>query len=392
MRRRSLVLGALIAAAVVLVIVLARPRARGAAPAVAAAPIATAGAPAVPAPRAPRVVDPALDPVMLSADALRQSLDKFMRESIYPPSSHRWTEEGGHLMGQDWNDAIVSDLPLDDRAGHETMYRFAADRSHVGFGEPLTAWIEVWPVAEPERRLPVIIRSAVVLATGGGRRGRVGGDLAFRDDGREGDEEAGDHIYTSRFVPSEKEELTRAARVHLSVAIEAGGVERLVTRDFTYTPRPLLELVAVSSAPRDGSLGITLDLETHEPGRYLFFCEVYAADGETPVGWITHPWIELAAGRGQVELSLFGKALHDRAIAGPYVVRGFRAMRSETEDEVEAWWHDPAQHTTDAYALAAFSAFEWDGPERRDVIAALRRSIAEQDAAEQAAGGRPGAR
>ncbi|MBL8625730.1 MAG: hypothetical protein JNK64_30740 [Myxococcales bacterium] len=381
-RRRWIAIA--VVAAVVLALVALRPR-RGA---VAAAGPSTAPARAA----APRLVAPAprelpaaaLDPGMLSADALRASLDQFMRDSVYPPSSHLWTEDTAHLMGQDWDEPIVSDLGLDDRPGQETAYRFGADRQHVGFGEPLTTWIEVWPAAHPDQRLPVTIRSAVVLKTGGRSPGRTGGQLAYRDDGQGGDAVAGDHVYTNRFVPSEKDELTQAGRVHLSVAIEAGGVERLISRDFDYAPRPLLDLVDVTSGPRDGGLGLALAVDVHEPGLYLWFAEIYGADGVTPIGWITAHWQELAVGRRTVEVALFGKVLRDRGLPGPYVVKGFRAMRRETDDEPEQWWSDPRSHTTAAIPVEEFSAFEWDGRERWDAIAALQKTIAEQAAAEAA--------
>jgi len=60
-----------------------------------------------------------------------------------------------------------------------------------------------------------------------------------------------------------------------------------------------------------------------------------------------------------------------------------RAVRRADEAEVEAWWSDPRSFPTDAFALADFSPDAWDGPDRRDAIATLERSIAEQEEAER---------
>jgi hypothetical protein len=321
----------------------------------------------------------ALDPAMLSSDALRQALADYQHASVYPPGSHLWTEETAG-ENQPWNQPFPVEHALDDRPGQETVSRFASDRHHVEFGEALTSTIEVWPAARPGKRLPVVIRSALVEAFG---QGRTGVSLTYRDDGEGGDAVAGDHVYTNRFVPSDREELAVAAmRVRLQVDIEAGGVERLLHLDFTYTPRPLLELVAATTGARDGGLGLSLDLEVHDPGAYQFYADVLADDGETAIGWITGHWIDLGPGRQRVDLVLFGKVLHDRGLAGPYVFANLRAVRRSDEREVEAWWSDPRRFRSEAFGLDAFSPDAWDGPERREVIAAIEKSIAEQEEAE----------
>ncbi len=145
-------------------------------------------------------------------------------------------------------------------------------------------------------------------------------------------------------------------------------------------------LVAVDTAARGGSLAIDLDLRVHAPGHYQFFADVLAADGATPIGWITPHWTELAKGSSRVELSLFGKVLRDRGIPGPYVIANLRAVKRAGDVDEAAWWSDPRSFTTDRFALEDFSPEPWDGAERRDTIAALQASIAEQEAAERGAG------
>lgn len=321
----------------------------------------------------------ALDPAMLSAAALREALARYQTESRYPPDSHLHDEA---TAGQRpaWNQPFAIEVALDDRPGSETVVRFVPDRHHVEFGEALTATLEVVARAEPARRLPVTIHSAVVIAAGAGRTGVA---FALRDDGGEADRVAGDHLHSGRLVPAQHEELATARRVRVQAHVEAGGVERLVDLDFTYTPRPLLELVGLHATAAGGGLTVTLDLEVHEPGAYAFAADVAA--GDQPVGGMTPPWTELAAGRQRVELALFGKVLHDRGLPGPYTIRNLRAERRADAAEVEAWWSDPRELVTEAFPLAAFSAAAWDGPERQEIIATLEQSIVEQEAAERTA-------
>jgi hypothetical protein len=321
------------------------------------------------------IAAPGLDPEMLSAASLREALAAYERDSVYPPTSHLWTEQTAGER-QPWNRSFPVEHLLDDRPGQETMFRLAGDRHHVEAGESLTSTLEV--VAHGER-LPITIHSALVEAAG---QGRTGIELVFRDDGEGGDAIAGDRIYTNRFVPSAHDALVMARRVRLQVDLEAAGVERLANLDFTYTPRPLLRLDDVSTAAREGSLVSTLQLEVYEPGAYQFDADVYAADGVTQIGWITDSWHELAAGPAKLDLVLFGKVLRDRGIAGPFVIRNIRAERRSTDDEVEMFWSDPGTYATRAFALEAFSTDPWDGQERSEALAAMRQAIDEQERAE----------
>ncbi|HEY5947529.1 MAG TPA: choice-of-anchor X domain-containing protein [Kofleriaceae bacterium] len=325
---------------------------------------------------APRI--DGLDEDMLSSRALREALAAYERDSVYPPSSHRWTEANAGER-QPWNRPFPVEQLLDDRPGQETMFRFAGDRHHVEFGEALTSTIEVAPASRRGERMPVTIHTAIVEAAGVGRTGIA---LTYRDDGEGGDAIAGDRIYTNRFVPSEHSSLSVARHVRVQVELEAGGVARLAHLDFSYTPRPLLELTGVTTAARDGGLAISLAIEVFEPGAYRFDADVLAADGTTQIGWITEPWQELAGGRARVDLALFGKVLRDRGIAGPYVIANLRAERRDDDADVEMWWADHRTFRTPAFVLDAFSAEPWAGEERATALAAIQQAITEQERAE----------
>ncbi|MBL9016166.1 MAG: hypothetical protein JNL83_18405 [Myxococcales bacterium] len=327
-------------------------------------------------------IDP-LDPDMLSSRSLRESLATYEAESIYPPTSHRWSAERAGER-QPWNQPFPVEHLLDDRAGQETAVRFVADRHHVEHGQSLTSMIEVVSVARRTERLPIELRSAIVEAAG---TGRTGIELVYRDDGRDGDAVAGDRIYTNRFVPGAEPALARARSVRLQVDLEAGGVERLIHLDFTYTPRPLLELAGVTGDVRDGSLVVTLDLQVVEPGAYQFDADVLASDGTTRIGWITTHWQELAAGRTRAELVLFGKVIRDQGIGGPFVIANLHAERRGDERDVAMWWSDPRSFSTRRIALDELSPDPWDSEERSVALASLRQAIAEQERAER--GGAP---
>lgn len=306
---------------------------------------------------------PSLD---LSAEKIERVLEDYKRDAIYP----HWSRplEPGDAYKLRWNQAITSDLDMDDRPGHETLYRFDADRAHVGFGEAYTSWIEVWQKGDRTRRVPITIHAASVHAVTGAAQGKVL-DLAYRDDGQGGDEVAGDRIYTNRFVPSDHEELRAAQMVHVQANVEAeGGATRVMTRDFTYTPRPTVEIERVTDAIVGGHLAVTLHLEVFEPGTYTIEANCFAADGETPIAYVRE-FFQLGAGAQTATLRFFGKIFHDQGIDGPYVIRDVRGfLRFFDSDELNLWFMYGRDHVTARYLRSQLDPAEWDDEEKRERI------------------------
>lgn len=319
-------------------------------------------------------------PTMKSAERLRHILDEYRRMAVYPHWSR--PHDAGTAYKLAYNKAIVSDLPMSDAPGSETTYRFSADRAHVAFGEAFTSWIEVWRTGDETRRIPAVIHEAWVMSVSGEAQGRTV-KLVYRDDGADGDEIAGDLRYTNRFVPAQHEELRQGRLVHIVADVEAGGVRKPLMRDFTYTPRPVLEIVGVSDAVEDGSLVVTLDVEVHEPGLHTLEANLLAEDGR-PLAY-TDVSFPLEVGRTSVKLPFFGKIFHDLGVDGPYLARDFRGLVRKDHGEANLFWEDPRQHTTRPWRRSDLSPEEWQSPEKDEKIRGLEQLLEEAEA-----GGPPG--
>jgi hypothetical protein len=270
-----------------------------------------------------------------------------------------------------WNTAVPSEVSLE--TGIDV--RFDADRGYVFPGEAYTSWIEAWRVEDGARRpVPFRITRAVVSVIGGLEQGEAF-ELAYRDDGKDGDAQTGDLRYTNRFVPAEHDELSRATQTRIELYADFAGDQRIFYRDFVSAPREVIEVVGVRDEIRDGSLVVTLDVEALEEGRYTFYGVLKTADG-APIAMSKLSYT-LAKGRGAADLVFFGRSVREHGAAGPYLVTDIHGLKRPEGDEGDVWWRHAATHRTRAYRLEDLSDAEWDDPERREKIAHFERILDE---------------
>lgn len=375
MRQQRLLIGGVVAAAL-LVAWLFWPRQR-AAPSSGAATTASAGAPhrADVAGRG-STGDSAAPPKVTiggpTEERLKRNLEEYKKVATYPPWSRPFTDGTKYLLS--WNKPATQDLPMDDRPGKETTYHFDADRAHVAAGEALTSWIEVWPTGEPQKRLPLTVEEAWVTSNAGPKTGHVYA-LTYHDDGRDGDEVAGDGRYTNRFVPSQVPALKQALQVQLTAVVSVDGARRLFVREFTYAPRKVVEVLGISDNLRNGSLAVTLDVNVAEAGTYDFEANVLSGDGSIPIGYSQMNY-RLGAGRQTVDLVFFGRMFGEVGVDRPYQVRDIRGLLLSLDGgEHNIPFSYAAPYTTKAWRRGGFSPAEWDDPEKRQRIAGMQQLI-----------------
>jgi hypothetical protein len=320
--------------------------------------------------------DPVAQATSPSEAKLVDVLAQYRKDAVYPPWSRPLDAGSGYKLK--WNEALTDDLPFVEKAGQKLVYRFGADRHFVTFGQPYTSWIEVSEAGAPKKRVPVVVKQAWVMTTSGQQQGRTV-RLTYHDDGLDGDAVAGDLRYSNRFVPSEHDELAHAEQVRIMAEVEAVGETRQMIRDFAYTPRPVLDVKKLSDAIEDGSLVVTADVEVFEDGLYTFEANLVTGGpgDEVPIAYIDQSQ-QLAAGKQRVKLVFFGRVIHDKGFAGPYLVRDLRGFRRPVDgSEANLWWSYEDTYLTKAYKLDELSPAEWDAPEKREKIQSMERLIQE---------------
>jgi hypothetical protein len=247
--------------------------------------------------------------------------------------------------------------------------------------EAFTTFIEVWRVKDGAK-LPVTIEAAYVLAVSGAPGGRIA-QLAYHDDGKDGDEVAGDNRYTNRFVPSSEPEMQVPRQMVIRAEVDLHGVKTAVTRDFTFSPRRVVEVLAMRDAVEGGNLVVSLDVDVREAGVHTFQANVVGEGGQEPIAYAdTH--YSLAVGKQTVKVPFFGKAFHDKGLDGPYLVRDIRGFLRSFGPEANLLWSEPRTLTTRAWKRSDMSPSEWDAPERHATLDSMRQLAAQTASGELA--------
>jgi hypothetical protein len=162
--------------------------------------------------------------------------------------------------------------------------------------------------------------------------------------------------------------------VQLYADVAAAGVEKPMIRDFTYAPRPVLEVTGVHDALVAGSLAVTVDCDVFEDGLYTFEANAVAAN--EPIAYVDQSF-PLHAGKQHVSLTFFGRVFRDRGLSGPYTIRDLHGFRRFLDgEESNIWWDHDKAHLTAAYDVSAFSDAEWDAPEKREKLRRLEAAAA----------------
>jgi hypothetical protein len=177
--------------------------------------------------------------------------------------------------------------------------------------------------------------------------------LAFNDEGRDGDAEANDLVWTAVVAPGP--ERARDFKGAQLVAVDAetlGGEQRNATSGFLYSV-PLAHLTGrYRDALVDGNLVLEAEVAVEAAARFHLEGTLADAAGD-PLAWAQVAAV-LEPGRAWMPLTYFGLVLRERGVDGPYLLR---TAALSTTGEMPNQKNDVAErpHVTRAYAATDFS-------------------------------------
>lgn len=198
--------------------------------------------------------------------------------------------------------------------------------------------------------------------------------VRFADDGRSGDEVAGDGTWSAMVQPARLgfggylgplrvELLIRAGEAASDEASDAAGEAAF---ELWYTPEPPAVLTGqVREEVSDGSLHLHLGIDVRTAGRYVLAARVDDARGKS---FAYLEWDEeLDPGPQEIKLTVFGKLILDQSPAMPLRLRDIDGFLLK-EDAEPAREYLPLLagyvHTSGSYPPSDFSDEPWRSQER----------------------------
>jgi len=351
-RTRWLALAGAAATLVVAAAWLAWPRARAQVeptppPPVAAAPLAPATGTAEPEPD-------------LELDALFEGLRHAPRPS--PLAERAARDYRNRARFPHWSHAISDgvDPLVRDRevtAGHS----FPVDDELVLYAEPARASFQSPDPVLLLARLEEEGRPVSARDVRGSVRTQAGTELAslrFRDEGRDGDAEADDLVYTARLDPEEAGGLSGSYLVLVEAAARDGSVRKAPT-GFLYSVPASRLTGRFRDALVGGNLLVEAEIEVFEKSRFHLEATLGAPDGE-PLAWAQQAAV-LSPGMRWLGLTFYGLALAESGRDGPYRLL---SVSLSTTGTMPNHPNDLLRraHVTAAYDAASFTSQPFDDP------------------------------
>jgi hypothetical protein len=284
----------------------------------------------------------------------------------YPPDSRPASEHPDRLQP---TAPVTRSLPLAGTASPEVRLRLVQDDVTLVGSESTRLRVRC-----EDRRgalLPCVVLSARALPLSPGTGGTTApAEVHFSDDGRGGDEVAGDGTLTATLQPAKLGFGSYLGPLRVELALRAGSAKAGATGEtafvLSYTPEPPAVLTGhVREALEDGSLSLYLGIEVRTAGRYVLAARVDDMRGKS---FAFLPWTdELAVGPQEIKLSVFGKLILDAAPAMPLRLRdvdGFLLKEAAAPDREHLPMLAGYLHTTSSYPRTAFADKPWQSAER----------------------------
>ncbi len=305
-------------------------------------------------------------PTLPEGGLARTAADDYRRRARYPRSSSPLaTVEDDPIL----RERVVN--PVRSRGPRNEDPSLTVYPARVGFESPEPAVVHAFLSMGDDR-----IEARSMRATVTTDQLEPVGELEYRDDGTAGDGEAGDHVYSAVFMPSQ-DAAARPATSYMVrvVATSRGDEERIAVTSFLYSFPDAQLTGAYRDALVDGSLQVQAEVAVSTAGRFHLEATLYDTTGERALAW-SQTALELPEGRHWMTLSYYGLILRERGVDGPYLVRHVALSTVSTMPNAKNRLADSA-HVTATYAAERFTDSSYDDRELLDAADRVERDGAD---------------
>lgn len=294
----------------------------------------------------------------VAAAKLDETIRIYRETMTYPAWSRPADASNQHLT--DWNRPIeVAEGFAEDAQKREIEAWAQIDRIFAAPGERVALHVQV---RYADNRAPAAAE-------------QVSAELQSRDQDTEQwsavapiSLEASDQGWTGYITPANHQPLRNAVReVRAAVVVRRGSFSRELTLGFAYATAPPV-VVRGMSRDRAKAEGLELDLEVEvaEASPVALWATLFSADGKVPIAVFEDRFFPKRPGRQTFTVRIFGKALRERGLDGPYrlaAVHGYQYRKDATPDQVLFSRADAPPIMTGPHSASRFSAAAYAGPE-----------------------------
>lgn len=382
-----------VVALLVLVVLWGRPKAPretfhtdDAPPRAASSPAADDGPRAKGPPQAPARGEPASDEAPDERERrlarAKSVLDNYVAWARYPPTSRPIREQPDQVQP---HFVAPNKLPLarTDNKLTDAKVLLTQDRYFVVGDESVVFTITCETSDGPA---PCEVRSsrAAVPAHAAGSGSDPGAPpreatVTFVDSGQDGDKAAGDGTLTGVLTPSTQGFQGYYGPIQVMLELTVEGESGRASFDIVYTPDPPAEFTGkVREVIQEGSLVLYVEMDVRKAGRYVITGRVDDEEGKS-FAYVTFNE-ELAEGRQEAKLTVFGKLIRDEGAKSPFKLRdveGFLLKEGAYPDRELVPALEGAAHTTKRYKEADFSDAEWQSEEKDRHVKEYQKDVEE---------------
>jgi hypothetical protein len=292
----------------------------------------------------------------------RTTVDDYRQRARYPRWSQPLAEGEDPLL----RDRTVSPVTSAGPDGAEPTLTVFPDQ--VSFESPRSVLLYAYLSAGGQRIAADSIRGSVVSEAE-----QPIGEIVYNDEGRDGDQVAGDYVYTARISADAGLPDVTASYLVKVRAVTLEQQERLGAGGFQYS-KPDAQLTGSYRDSRDGGdLAIDAELDVVETGRFHLEATLYSQDGQHPIAWAQQA-SELTPGRQWLRLRFHGLILHERAINGPYLLR-FAALATATQMPNAKNQLVENAYVTGRYDAASFTDQPFNDPDLLEAADRIENAI-----------------
>ncbi|MCX9156352.1 hypothetical protein OPU71_09485 [Niveibacterium sp. 24ML] len=312
----------------------------------------------------------------------KQRLASYRKATEYPFNSRPASEQPDQMYP---NEPVVEDRAMNNGSDEtDPSVRIVSSQSRVFLASDEAVIFTIAARDADGKPLPLTINAA--RATGlPGEAGAAGISvaMAFNDQGRAGDAQAGDGTLSATLTPSPGPLASFDGTIRVELAFKADDKPG----------QHFFDVVRANTAPAtwaggftdtltDGSLVLSAPVEVRQAGRYVIHARVDDASGK-PVALASFNE-QLEAGAQTVRLTVFGKLIRDAAPRFPLTIRdvdGYLLHEHGHPDRALMPRLAGPVGVTAQYSLSSFSNAEWQGEQRSRYLAEFGKDL---DQAKQA--------